>query len=541
MLKTFSLEEEVLKVLRALDSASLDQIYSALSQRGIKTTRESVRKVLERLILKGKVRKVSRNYYALNQLRLDFFLKDDELDRYISSKIFSKIIGLSPSTLDTVSGEFLRHLKENNVKIRKVSDLRSIRAVLGSEFGGSVADDSSRPLKSHVYWYGGTIIRVSSRIRIGGVLGVSIEVNDPAPTLSVDENMRLLPEHLEKGGTTEFKLERMKVPFIQSYDEINKIKKEYNLDFETTKEVAEKLSDYDIIDFNQSLIRLALNEAVIKASSYDLAIAFIDGSILPGHLDPYYTPDYLEKDEEEKELPDEVVETILERKERILRNFMSIYEEVRSSKNVILVGAIKRSNDMSLQALTNTYYDVPDSNLLFSILKEEGILGPFIKHRVKKELIEQLKKFNIPIPKEEDPKDRIRKESIIVNSYYIKGRVDMMPLQVDIIFPRDMDEEMLDKVVDLFYYLIEPSERHTSYSIKSGGEGWFIPTLRPIKIVDEKISAKSKEIEIIFEKELAMKLFELLSMFRELAIKYNVDMAVFAYNSASKSFMRVRE
>jgi hypothetical protein len=100
---------------------------------------------------------------------------------------------------------------------------------------------------------------------------------------------------------------------------------------------------------------------------------------------------------------------------------------------------------------------------------------------------------------------------------------------------------MLDKVVDLFYYLIEPSERHTSYSIKSGGEGWFIPTLRPIKIVDEKISAKSKEIEIIFEKELAMKLFELLSMFRELAIKYNVDMAVFAYNSASKSFMRVRE
>jgi len=482
------LEKELIEILKSSNEPlKLKEIYTMLQHKGINATIDSVRKTLERLILKGIVKRVGRGLYSyVPHKTLDVFTSPDTLTQQALDDILHKVRG-SP----IISMEFLEKLKAlkardkdfKNLKIRKANPLKGVEKIT---IGGSAADDSSRSIRQYASWSGGSFVRVSGRIRIAGIASLDIHLTEDLPKIDL-QGIRFLPEHIEKGGSAEFVLERFKRPFIEEPT----ILRDLDIDFDIAQEFARKISDYELIEFNQDVMELALAEAKRKSTSSDIAIAFIDGSILPGHLDPKIHPNSKDLDK----WPPEMAKQVLKRKERILRRFLHIYEYARLSENIILVGAIKNSNDMSLQASIGAYYDVPDQALLMNAMKEGEILGPFRKHRVEKVLLEELGKFDI-----EHIKD------IAVDSFYVKKRENMLPLQLDIVFPENVEEKTKDVTLDIIHHLTMDSEKHT----KIASESISIPTLGPLRIVDMEVSKRSLEIEAIINKELGRELFNIM-------------------------------
>jgi hypothetical protein len=487
------LEKAIIEILkRSGEALELTEIYSILKRKGARTTPESVRKTLERLTYKGVVIKDGRGLYRLSQKTLDLFIHSGSEPITISLEEIGSdlVIGL----------ELLERVKARGVTLRKVGSLDRARRII---VGGSAADESSRPLRPYANWSHGSFVRASARIRIAGITSLSINITDGHPKIAL-EKIRFLPEHIEKGGSVEFLVERFKRPFIERPLVIR------GLTQDVAQEFARKMSEYDLIEFKQGMIDLALAEAKYKSTSCDLAVAFIDGSILPEHLDPYISPD----SETLAEWPPEMARLILKRKERILRKFIQIYESAYLSENTILVGAIKNSRDRSLQALANFYYDVSDQVLLTGSMKEGDILGPFKKHRAEKVLLEELNKFNIKYSKE-----------VAVESFYIKRRGDMLPLQLDVVYPESMDRETRNLLLEILYYLTEASEKHT----RIASENVFVPTLAPIRIVDDEVSKKAREIEMIVERDLEGKLYSAIRLLEEYLEKYPLDLALFVY------------
>ena len=427
---------------------------------------------------------------------------------------------LEKISVTSIAGiELLKLVESGKVKLQKFEDLGKINTDL--IVGGSVADESSRSIGSRASWSPGVFVRVSARVRIGGVATYDIFVKEGIPTLNVMiDDIDIIPEHLKRGDSVEFLVERLKRPYLEDARVIR------GLDGEISQEVARKLSDYDLIEFNQELIELAIARGKHKGTSSDLSIVFIDGSILPGHLDPGIYPgsNYF------KGWPPDLEEMILKRKEQILRRFISIYDSVYTSKNVILIGVAKQSADRSLQYMSNIYYDVPDAILLSNILKRGEILGPFRKHRVEKELYEQLDRFSITYTS----------EKLMVDSYYIMVRENSLPLQIDIVFPKYLEDYDGHNIRNIVLWLLahphlsEISEKHTRLSRHGAG----VPTLKPIRIIDEKISEKSKGIALLIEKDLARTLHDVLRYLGELALK-GVDISLYVYNSQLRGLRRL--
>jgi Fe2+ or Zn2+ uptake regulation protein len=520
------LEGKILELLKGLSHSgasvvlSLNEVCQILWQRGVSASQDSIRKALERLMSKGLVRRVGRGLYEyLRHPTLDDFFRGREEDVEIKLSSIYVEIGAGAKLLEVV--------KERGVKLRGFSPLEESLCV-----NGIAADDSSSPLKPYATLQSGVIIRISARLRIGCLIPFGVESFSDYPKI-IPEEPRFIPEHISQGGTVEFLIEKVPMDMDLKTKALSlpKLKRPYlegplimrNIGLEVAHEIAKKLSDYDLVEFNLNLIEQTVAEASREASSSDLALALIDGSILPGHLDPHIHPDarFLE------EWPEEIARLVLERKERILRKFYGIYQSVYGSENVVLVGAIKRSSDMTLQGMAGVYYDVPDQELLASVGLEGKILGPFEKHRVKKELIEQLKKFGI----------QAKSDDIVIKSYYMMRRKDVLPLQIDVVFPKYMEEEERSFVLNLIYHWTEASEKHTKLEDSRGA--LKVPTLLPISIADETAGKKSKELSEVIERDISTKLYEIFEVLKGYG-KGLADVALFVYFPRTASLRRVR-
>jgi Fe2+ or Zn2+ uptake regulation protein len=520
------LEGKILELFKGLSHSgasvvlSLSEVYQILWRRGVSVSQDSIRKALERLMSKGLVRRVGRGLYEyLRRPTLDDFFREREED--VEIKLSSIHIGAG------VGERLLKVAKERGVELRDFSPLKESLCI-----DGVAADDSSSLLKPYATLQSGAIVRISARLRIGCFIPFSVESLCDYPKIIPGEP-KFIPEHISQGGTVEFLIEKVPMHMDLRNEVLSspKLRRPYlegpltmrNIGLEVAHEIAKKLSDYDLVEFNLNLIEQAVAEAGRRASSSDLALALIDGSILPGHLDPYIHPDarFLE------EWPERAARLVLERKERILRKFYGIYQSVYGSENVVLVGAIKRSSDMTLQGMASIYYDVPDQELLASVGLEGKILGPFEKHRAKKELIEQLKKFGI----------QAKGDDIAIKSYYMMRRKDVLPLQIDVVFPKYMEEEERSFVLNLIYQWMEASEKHTK--LEDGRGVLKVPTLLPISIADETAGKKSKELSEVIERDISTKLYEIFEMLKGYG-KGLADVVLFVYFPHMASLRRVR-
>jgi hypothetical protein len=484
---------------------TLDEVLILLQRKGINKTRESLIKVLSSLVAKGVVERIEKGFYVCSPYQTT-------LDMFVKPVIKEKPSGYT-DTAKPVRHEFLEMVKKikpiRNVDAFKKVDVRDLI------IGGSAGDDSSRQIKPGTIFNETTFIRVSARISLGCIERMNIVIgSDGMPRIDPEEDSKkIIPEHVLKGGIVEFTTQRIKPRHLRTPFAFR------DIDHETASFVAKKLSEYDFVDFQLEIIEHTLAEAKYKATSSDIAITFVDGSILPGHLDPTIYPDSKSLEEKLKNYPD-LLKIILDRKEAFLRKFMRIYEDVRDS-NVVLVGTIKESKDKSLQVESKVYSDMSDQELLASAGLENAILGPFTKHRVIDELVKQLNKFNIK------PYNKIE-----INSYYIFRYSNTLPLQLDIVFPKNMPDDIRDTILWLLYYLTIRSEFHT----KERDRGYDILTLVPISIVDVEARKWSEQLAAIIEKELSNKLYSIM-----LELSYlPIDFAIFIYNSHLNQFMRVK-
>jgi Fe2+ or Zn2+ uptake regulation protein len=516
--KNLSLEDAVSAILREFASGedpaaplSIQTIYSILQRKGIKTTQESLRKVLERLESKGLVKRIGKGMYIYSREHIT-------LDLFLEPKAEHTLIRLwEIQDLAAAHLELLKHVK-NKIEIKDIDNFNNLI------IGGAAVDDGSR-LISSMASFGLGFVRVSARIRIACILPFNIDTSTGFPRLIPQmDKIDYYPEHIMRGGTAEFLVERFKKPYLEkSY-----VIRSNGIDYEIASKVAKKLSEYDLVEFNMNMINQAVSRAEHKASSCDVALTLVDGSILPGHLDPDIHPNS-EKIEKIKEESTYLAKLLLERKRNILQGFLSIYERVLNSENVILIGAIKRSNDETLQAKARIHYGVPDQRLLRNAGLEKVILGPFEKHRVVKVLSNQLEAFSL-VPRGE----------IKIKSYYIMWRRDALPLQIDALFPKNLDEDnsIEAKILKLLYDLTEVSTKHTYIKENWEGSDDIIPTLRPIAIVDEIIGKKVAEISEIIEKELSLKLSDVLLY---LANTVKGEFTLFTYVPSLGSLVEVKQ
>ena len=494
------LEAILLDILRRAGTPlTINAIYNTLSHKGIYTTRESIRKALERLVLKGLAKRVGRGVYTFSE-------KQKTLEDFFSKGEQETLITMNSITSNALAAfELLEYVKKNGKVWSPVE-------VSGIEVGGAAADESSEVLRTHAQVWDGGIIRVSARLRALCIVPFQLGSDN-----SVDmewEEVIVEPEHLKEGGTAEILVEKLRTPFVQNPIVLK------GLGFDIAQIFARKLADYDLIEFKHEMIQQALFAAKRKASSNDIAITLIDGSIILEHLDPDIYPgsSYFNG------WPPKLAEYIIDRKRRLLIQFLDIYNIVRYSRNVVLVGAIKRSKDKTLQAELNAYYDASDQVLLASLSDRiKGvIIGPFKKHRVLKTLVEECKKLEISLP-----------EELSIHSYYIFHHAYTyysLPLQLDVIFPKDIDEEMQKQVISLLYKLVEVREKHTNIEAREES-GIKIYTLRPIQLVDEYIGKLVKEKKEIIERDIASELYDILYNLRRIQQKLGVsnDIVLFTY------------
>jgi hypothetical protein len=419
--------------------------------------------------------------------------------------------------------EFLEMVKKI-VPIRRIDSFKKVD-IQDLIIGGSAGDDSSRPIKPGTIFNATTFVRVSARLRLGCVERMDIMIGS-ADTPRIDpeeDSKKIIPEHVLRGGIAEFVTQRIRGGKREGFT--TTMKPRYvrlplvfrDIDFETASFIAKKLSEYDFVDFQLEVIEHTLAEAKYKATSSDIAIAFIDGSILPGHLDPTIYPDSKSLEEKLKDYPD-LLRIILDRKEAFLRKSIRIYEDACDS-NVVLVGAIKESKDKTLQILSKIYSDISDQELLASAGLENTVLGPFTKHRVIDALVRELSKFNLKL-----------RDEVKIDSYYVFRYPNALPLQLDMVFPKNIPDDLRDAILWLLYCLTIRSELHT----KERDKGYDILTLAPINIVDVEARKWSEQAAAIIEKELS----DAYSKMLELSY-LPIDFAIFVYSSHLNQLMRM--
>jgi len=511
-----NLEDEILAILRRVESIGLSDLYRMLKARNPRLVKseESLRKALERMELKGLVRNLGRGRYAkprdllsyLEKPRLESLLSDIEIE----------ITKFGIDTRIKAGWELRQHLQKAGIPITSIRELKGSYVI-----GGAAGDESSRHIRPFAKMYTGSIVTVTARVRLGGVLPYIASIEGPRamPSISTDDP-HYIPDHINRGGTIELLVKKFREPFV------GVPKKLEGVSVELASELARKYDEYAIEELKVELIMLSLNEARYKRSSSDFSIALIDGSILPGHLDPHIAPGTRKYIEIEKEAPD-IAKDLLKTKERILRNYWTLYAQAHHSKNLILVGAIKSSEDITLQStVAQTYYGYTDQEVLASGgLKEGEVLGPFKKHRLR-EWVGQITEMEIEdLPKEEPP----------IESYYIEKFPHGKPLQLDIVFPETFSQDDRMSVLSVLYTMIEGSDRHKELQ----GTPTLVPTLMPLKLIDDLVSKKSREITNIVEREVEAVLQEIFGRLAELAYRYGIDFALYTYSAYVRDLRRV--
>ena len=219
------------------------------------------------------------------------------------------------------------------------------------------------------------------------------------------------------------------------------------------------------------LLRSIVDEANKLKGRYRLVLALMDGSILPWELDMDITPG----SRFFNGLPSDLADKIIMNERRIMRGFNDLFNEVYNSNNVVLVGAVKRSRDWTLQSMIGRVpgRETPDQVLLSDIMAENTVFkSPFRHHRFET-FIRKLNMFDI------------KYGGYTVNIYYIRRRLTTYPLKLEVLVPKGFPTDVASAIPHLLAHLTVTSERHTFINVASGGS-MGIPTLLPIYIVDKK-------------------------------------------------------
>ena len=237
------------------------------------------------------------------------------------------------------------------------------------------------------------------------------------------------------------------------------------------KRIERVLEDQWRVTKQLELLRSIVDEANKLKGRYRLVLALMDGSILPWELDMDITPG----SRFFNGLPSDLADAIITNERKIMRGFNDLFSEVYNSNNVVLVGAVKKSRDWTLQSMIGRVpsKETPDQVLLSDIMEEGTIFkSPFRQHRFKT-FIAKLDKFDI------------KHEDYIVDTYYVRRDLTTYPLKLEVLLPKGFPTDVASVIPHLLAHLIMKSERHTYINMVSGGS-MGIPTLLPIYIVDKK-------------------------------------------------------
>lgn len=259
----------------------------------------------------------------------------------------------------------------------------------------------------------------------------------------------------------------------------------------------EKRRDFEKALFHAELMSKSLKRANSASNEYDLVLVLIDGPSLPPHLDPYVGPGTRFMLDVWKLVSYDEMTKLLEMKEHMLRTYLNIFEQVLGSKNIVLVGAVKQSEDQTLQYKVFKHVEEgrSDIDVLISYLKSGEGIGPYFIDRLFM-FVKELRRFHIKKINDEEIKHKVP-----IHSYMVKIYEHVLPMRLDILTPPALDK-MRRNIVDLLANLIIPSRKHTYIAGKDEKIILEIPTLFPIYLVDKELDKWGKFVESVYRVEI---------------------------------------
>jgi hypothetical protein len=241
------------------------------------------------------------------------------------------------------------------------------------------------------------------------------------------------------------------------------------------------------------LLSLIINEAHKLSKECKLVLALMDGSILPWRINLEIAP----KSKIFAGLPDEITNKILDEETRLFSGFNKLFSDVQNSDGLVLVGAVKSSKDKSLHAVLNiiTSDEVSDQARLADIMGEGTVLRSFAREHRFELFKEKLGRLGIEYG------------GYHMDFYYMRKDATMYPLKVEILPSASLSSNVVTAIPHLLMHMVVESSKHTIIARKTGSGFLKIPTLRPIDIIDRKISMEG-EGEIVRSVYLLEKVWE---------------------------------
>jgi len=253
------------------------------------------------------------------------------------------------------------------------------------------------------------------------------------------------------------------------------------------------LKDQWTVSKQLELLSLIIDEAHRLLKECKLVLALMDGSILPWRINLEIAP----KSKVFAGLPDEITNKILDEETRLFSGFNKLFSDVQNSDKLVLVGAIKNSKDKSLHAVLNiiTSDEVSDQVRLADIMGERTVLRSFTGE------------YRFELFKEKLNKLGIEYGGYNMDFYYIRKDATMNPLKLEILSSATLSSNVVTAVPHLLMHMVVESSKHTIVARRTGSGFLKIPTLRPIDIIDRKISMEG-ESEIVRSVYLLEKVWE---------------------------------
>jgi hypothetical protein len=351
--------------------------------------------------------------------------------------------------------------------IIRAMDVKRLRDYFGDNVG-IVAGDESIPKKAHELEHVQKIIHIYYGVYIRGVGDFECILNsDISNSIPL---VNLLGLRIEQPNEDDYfvarRLSNVSISLSRLYNPVlyNKIKR-----------VKRVLEDQWRVDKQLNLLRLIIDEAHKLREKFKLVLALMDGSILPWELNMDIAPGsrfFIG-------LPDDLVDAIVKKEKEIMHGFNELLSEVYNSNGIVLVGAVKKSHDTTLQSMVGREHDedAPDQVLLSDIMEKDTVLKiPFEQHRFRVFMM-KLNKFGI------------RRSNYTIATYYVRHRSITYPLKLEVLVPRGLPTNVAQAIPHLLTYLVVESDRHT-YINKPKGDFLKTPTLLPIHVVDEKVNEK---------------------------------------------------
>ena len=266
---------------------------------------------------------------------------------------------------------------------------------------------------------------------------------------------------------------------------------------EVVRKVYEKRRDFEGALFHARLMSKALKRVKSIGNEYDLVLVLIDGPLLPPHLDPHVGQGTRLMLDVWRLLGEDNMRALLDMKEMMLSTYLSIFDQVLQSENIVLVGAVKRSRDQTLQYRLFGHIEEGryDTDILISYLKGGEGIGPYFIDRLFM-FAKELRRFNIEKVTNEEVKYRVP-----IHSYIVRRFEYALPIRLDVIMP-DVLREVEGSIVNFLANFIITSDKHTYIASKEEGILLKVPTLFPIYLVDKELDKLGKLVENMYRLEI---------------------------------------